>query len=327
MVTAEELKKRRRRGEELTEEERAVLSKSAVEQRVKETGEREKRIGGLIGGGRGERGARRLVEREEAEAQRFGEEAEQAAPILEEAGAFEEVTPRRVSLLPSQPPADVAVTGPALAALSAISGERSILGILRDRGTFSGTLPPITTGEEAFPFPETPETLREAALRQISINSFNKGTSRAEKFGAFIEAIPAVGNRARAWAGGLIEDPKQNQEEALSHINRIKEDASTGQEKVRNGLEDPDFGLDNSRRMEEDIAALEGRIKLLILESAVLQANTDEVNTIQEQIFEAREKVNRYRTASEFGLTAQLTGTGRIIPTDEQMFFELKGGG
>ena len=72
------------------------------------------------------------------------------------------------------------------------------------------------------------------------------------------------------------------------------------------------------------MAHLEGRIQLLILQSSVLQANVDEVNTIVEQIFEAREKVNRYRTASEFGYTAQLTGTGRIIPTDEQMFYELK---
>ena len=76
--------------------------------------------------------------------------------------------------------------------------------------------------------------------------------------------------------------------------------------------------------MEEDLAKLEGRIKLLISTSAQLRASTDNVNLIQENILEAREKVNRYRTASEFGLTAQLTGAGRIIPTDEQLFFELK---
>ena len=78
--------------------------------------------------------------------------------------------------------------------------------------------------------------------------------------------------------------------------------------------------------MEEDIAKLEGRIKLLSNGSALLQADSDNVNLINEKIFEAKEKVNRYRTASEFGFTAQLTGTGRIIPTDEQIFFELREG-
>ena len=89
-------------------------------------------------------------------------------------------------------------------------------------------------------------------------------------------------------------------------------------------MESPDFGLDRAREMEEGVAKLEGRIASLIITSPILQANTDQVNKIQERIFEAKEKANRYRTASELGLTAQLTGTGRIIPTDEQMFFELK---
>ena len=113
-------------------------------------------------------------------------------------------------------------------------------------------------------------------------------------------------------------------QEVINNINKIKEDASTGQEKVRNGLEDPDFGLDNSGRMEANLAKLEGRLKLLTDSSPLLQENTDKLNTLEEQIFEAKEKVNRYRTASTFGLTAELTGTGRIIPTDEQMFRELQ---
>ena len=112
----------------------------------------------------------------------------------------------------------------------------------------------------------------------------------------------------------------------LSHINKIKEDASTGQEKVRNNLEDPDYGLERARQMEEDLAWLHGRLKILINTSAELRANADQVNEMQERILEAREKVSRYRNAASFGLTAQLTGTGRIVPTDELLFLELKGG-
>jgi len=242
---------------------------------------------------------------------------------LETVGAFEEVTPTTTDLS-SPAGSDIPVIGSALKAVSQTVPNRSVLGTARESGLFSNTLPLVRTGEDAFPIPETPETLREAALREISIKSFKKGLSRDEKFGTMVESIPIVGNRARAWASGLISQPSDNVKEVINNVNKIREDASTGQEKVRNGLEDPDFGLDNARRMEANLAELEGRIQLLIDSSPVLQANPDRVNTLQEQIFEAQEKVARYRTASTFGLTAQLTGTGRIIPTDEMMFFELK---
>ena len=170
----------------------------------------------------------------------------------------------------------------------------------------------------------TEETLREASLREISIRSFDEGISRRESVGSLIEAIPIVGQVANRYASGLTETPSSNAQDVLAEINRIKEAASTGQEKVRNNLEEPDFGLSRAREMEEDLAKLEGRIKILILTSSILRASSDNVNTIQEQILEAREKVSRYRRAASFGLTAQLTGTGRVVPTDEQIFFELQ---
>ena len=250
-------------------------------------------------------------------------QAAQAAAELEEAGAFEEVTPGETPPI-GELGTDIPVLSADLAALSQVASPRSLLGIARDNGWFPSLLPPVVTGEEAFPVPETPETLRESALRQIRINSFDEGVSNAESTGTVIEGIPVVGNRARAWAGGLIEQPSDNVNTVLDEINSIKEDASTGQEKVRNGLEDPEFGLGNARSMEERISQLEGRIKLLIITSPVLQASTDNVNRIFGDIFESKEKVSRYRKASRLGLTAQLTGTGRLVPTDEQMFFELK---
>ncbi len=245
------------------------------------------------------------------------------ATQLEQAGVFEEVTPREQPLT-SPLGTDIPIITPSIAALSQIAGERSLLGIARDKGFFPKLLPKLKEGVEEFPTPETPETLREAALREIRQLSFDEGVSNAEGFGTFVEAIPLVGSLARKFAGGLVETPSANADNVIDEINKLKEAASTGQEKVRNGLEDPDYGLDRARQMEAGLAELEGRLKLLISTSPILQANTDEVNKIQEQVLEAKEKVNRYRTASSFGLTAQLTGTGRIIPTDEQMFFELK---
>ena len=242
-----------------------------------------------------------------------------AGQTLEEAGAFEEVTPREVSLAPEERPGGgIPILGPSVSAIQGAIGS-----IVQDT-IFAGEA--VVTGEQAFPIPMTPETVREAALREIKQKSFDEGISLSEGIGSVIESIPVVGSLANKYASGLTQTPSANTQTVLAEINRIKEAASTGQEKVRNGLEDPDFGLDRARSMEEDVSKLEGRIKLLINTSAQLRANTDNVNLIQEQILEAREKISRYRTASEFGLTAQLTGTGRIIPTDEALFFELKGG-
>ena len=237
--------------------------------------------------------------------------------VLQEQGAFEEVTPEEVSLAPETGLAGkIPLLGPSLEAVKTIIG-----GVFKDT-PFAGE--GVVTGEKAFPLTE--ETVREAALTKIRQDSFDKGVSLSESIGSVIEGIPVVGSLANQYASGLTQTPSSNAQTVLAEINKIKEAASTGQEKVRNGLEDPDFGLDRARSMEEDVAKLEGRIKLLISTSAQLRANNDNVLLIQEAILEAKEKISRYRRASTFGLTAQLTGTGRIIPTDEQMFWELQGG-
>ena len=259
------------------------------------------------------------TEADVAKEQRAALPTQQISEQLRQAGAFEEVTPQEVSL---QPETGEGLLAPQKEALLSGAQENSLIGVLRKKGKIKD----LPTGEEEFGVPVTPETEREAALRQVKVNSFNKGLSQRESFGSVIEAIPLVGKLIGKYVGGVVEAPYANQKNVLGEINKLKEAASTGQEKVRNGLEDPDYGLGRAREMEEDIAKLEGRIQLLINSSAVLRANTDEVNLIQEQILEAREKISRYRTASEFGLTAQLTRTGRVIPTDEQLYFELKGG-
>ena len=245
---------------------------------------------------------------------------QQTGQTLQQAGAFEQVTPREVPLAPVTPTGDIAVIGPAAAALAETPGSR----IKFENGQFVREAKKTTTGEEAFPVPVTAETVREESLRQISKNSFNKGISDAESFGTLIESVPVVGQVARKWASGLIETPSANADNVIGEVSKIGDAASTGQEKVRNGLESPEFGLDRARKMEEDVANLEGRIKLLINTSPILRANTDEVNKIQEEILRSKERIARYRQASSFGLTAELTGTGRVVPTDEQLFFELQ---
>lgn len=248
----------------------------------------------------------------------------EAIPILEEAGAFEEVTPREVELSPELK-TDIPFLTPTLGAASQVAKPRSVLGIARDKGWFPKLLPEIKTGEEAFPTPETPEMLREAALRQISIDRFNKGTTEAEKWGAFMETLPGF-SFIDQWVQGVVEAPYGNTKDVLAEIEKIATTATNNQEKTRSGIMPPAFALDRVRIMEERIAELEGRLKSLINESKILQANTDEVNVMMQKILDAKIRTDNFRTTASFAYTAELTGTGRIIPTDEQLYFELKEG-
>ena len=235
----------------------------------------------------------------------------EAPEQLEAAGAFEQVTPERVELSEEAAgPEKFPLVGGTIGAIANL---------------FTSQQREAELGQ-GFDAPISPETTREMALREIRDKSFKEGVTFSESIGTIIEGIPLVGGLARKYAGGLTQTPSANADAVIAEIDKVKEAASTGQEKVRNGLEDPDFGLDRARSMEEQVAKLEGRLKALINVSPILRANTDEVNKIEEGILEAREKIARYRRAASFGLTASLTGTGRTIPTDEQMFFALKEG-
>tara|TARA_Y100000310_G_scaffold56751_1_gene52076 strand:- start:332 stop:1423 length:1092 start_codon:yes stop_codon:yes gene_type:complete len=354
MVTEEEKKKAQRRVEQQRAEGGEVSVKDfnvardftpragGAEVREVDVRSREKQRGNLIrqglspkqqeaelnrlsrsGGGLGQTGiARTGAGLVSGTLEQTGTGVAQPTEALAEAGGFEQVTPREVDLS-SELGTDIPIVTPTLAAFSQAAAPISGLALAQELGYFPNLIPKKITGEEAFSVPLTPETLREVALREISIQSFDEGISRAERFGTFVEGIPLVGNRARAWAGGLIEQPSDNAQTVLNEINDIKEAASTGQEKVRKGLEDPEYGLSRARDMEEDIAKLKGRLKLLIETSPVLKANADQVNGMQEDVLEAEEKVSRYRKAASFGFSASLTGT-RVIATDEQIFLELK---
>lgn len=231
---------------------------------------------------------------------------------LEEAGAFEEVTPTEVSLQPEPGFGEnIPVLGPSTGAI----------------GFAVGNLLPFLKGpnvQKPFDGPLEEGTIREAALREISEQEYKKGISSAEAFGTLVESIPVVGSLARQYAAGLIETPSSNADQVIAELVTIGTEATNNQEKTRSGIMPAPFAMARARDMEESIAELEGRLQLLILSSPILRANSDEVNKIQKAIFDAKIRTDNFRTAASFALTAELTGTGRIVPTDEQMYFALK---
>lgn len=247
---------------------------------------------------------------------------QEAIGRLQGAGAFEQVTPGEVSLQPSPKFGEnIPVVGPSTAAIGSILENAANKGWL---GPLIKTGEGAETSEEAFPTPQTPETLREEAIRKVSQKSYEKGISAGESFGAFVESIPIVGGLVSKYARGLVETPSGNADNVIGEIRSERERAATSAEKVRNGLITPSDGFEIAQQMEINVAELEGRLKLLINTSAILRANTDEINKIQQEILRTKERVNQLRLAAGFAMTAQMSGTGRIIPTDEQLFYELK---
>ena len=246
-------------------------------------------------------------------------ERERISGELEEAGTFEEVTPTEVPLAPrTNVVGELPIVGPAGGAVA-----ESLMANAALKGWLSDVIPSkILTGEAAFPITEG--TLREAALRQISINAYNEGITNGETFGAIVEAIPVVGPLVSRYVGGLVEAPYANSKEVMAEIEKIATTATNNQEKTRSGIMPASFAMNRAREMEERIALLEGRLKLLINTSAILRSNTDEINKLMQAILDAKIRTDNFRTAASFALTAEQTGTGRLIPTDEQMYFELK---
>ena len=244
---------------------------------------------------------------------------QEAPDILEQAGAFEEVEPTKTELS-QELPTDIPIATPTLGAASQISGPRGLIGIARDKGWLGDLLPKKLTGEDAFP--ETEGTLREAALNEIRVETFNKGLTERKSFGAFMELLPGYGFIDQ-WVSGVVESPFEKSKDVLAEIKEIGETATNNQEKTRSGIMTASYAMNRAREMEEEIAELEGRLKLYVINSKILQANPDQVNLWEKEILDVKIRTDNFRTAAAYAFAAETTGT-RIPPTDEQIFFELK---
>ena len=244
------------------------------------------------------------------------EEREQVALELEKAGAFEEVGAREPDLqAPRNRIGELPVVGSSLQSIGSALSQSKFLKGFKGEKSF--------TGEKAFPEPDG-ETLREAALRQIRKDAFDEGISAGESFGTIIEGVPLLSTAATKYASGLIEDPSSNAQFVISNVEKEAQRATNLREKATSGALDPGFVLEQIRDIEENLSELEGRLKLLIITSPILQENTDNVNRMETSIKDAFDRVAAARGEAAPALAGKLTGTGRVIPSDEVLFFELK---
>ncbi len=242
------------------------------------------------------------------------EEREQARAFLDEKGILTEQSPERTELNPPEREGFLETLPVIGASIAAQKGKaNTILGVAVDREMFG-----LKKEKELQTLIQNPETAREKALQQIQKDVLKKGRTRGERFGTFVEGIPAVGSLVAKYASGLIEDPKGNIETILTEIDSERERASVIAEKVFTGkLGNPLLAIQTIETIEDRLAFLEQRIKLLADSSPQLRASSDELDRIEEKILRAKERVFIAKQAAAAGLLAPAT--------DANIFLTLQG--
>lgn len=161
----------------------------------------------------------------------------------------------------------------------------------------------------------TPQDMRTEALSRIEKQEIERGLTANEKFGAFIEGIPLIGNLANQFAGGLIETPSENAREVKSNILKEKRRIANIETNVKLGYLPVEVAQEQINDIEENIQRLESRIKLLINNSPELRFNSDYVNTVETEILLTREKLLQAKLNV-------LTGAS-VNPTEIQLLQQL----
>ncbi len=213
------------------------------------------------------------------------------------------------------------IVGPSIAALKQevpppgeFPGLFNPIGNILQEGMRAGI---IDIPEQATPLLNDPETVRELAQRAIQQDVINEGLSAGEKFGAATEAIPFLGPLVSKYASGLIETPGANARTIVEEITAMGSRATNMREKALTGkMGDPYEAFRQIVDMENKMAARKQRLQLLLVNSAILQADADTINKMEEAILDADQRIFDAKQSAASGLSA--------IPSDASLFSELQ---
>ena len=261
------------------------------------------------------------VESEQAEREAAGRE------FLEERQFFDETRPQREELdLPERTGVEkLPVGGAGIASVGDIIGK--FTDPLVERFFFGGI--PLRGKDfkakdesELQALLDNPETARERAIQEIQKDVITEGTSTSEKFGAVVEAIPIIGSQVAKFAGRMVESPQENVDTLVSDINEIGNIATNTREKALTGKAgDPKVAFDTIVKLEQEVFKAEQRIRLLSLESSVLRADADQINRIETQILDTKQRLFDAKQSIAAGVIAPATDSNVFLTLQE-----LKGG-
>lgn len=117
-----------------------------------------------------------------------------------------------------------------------------------------------------------------------------QGLSAAEEFGVYVEAIPILGGLADKFVRGL-NTPTDNIRDIRTNINGLREAAEFQATQAREGKVDPQTALNTIIEMQDRVIEMETRLKYLIQFSTVLRSSSDDVDTIEVEIFRTKQKL------------------------------------
>jgi len=309
MVSIQEIRRRKKEAEERgVSVSQVPLSEEAKTEKRRQEGQqfiatREKlRSQGV---GKREATSAAIQESQASQAQDIQEQRQaQGIAFVEEQGVAQEEVPLKKELdIQKGAGEDLAAIGGSIGAIKSLltKGKAFIPGVNVDKD---------------FIINADPETAREAAFQTIERSVYQEGLTQNERFGAFIEAIPFVGDKIGRFAGGLIETPSENAETAVQNIRDLRERAANMAEWSQTGKISPYVAIGQLNDMEENLIRLEARFKLLIQFSATLRSNADEINRIEDEILRTKERIFEAK---------QVAAAGAIsVPSDASVYLTLQ---
>lgn len=149
---------------------------------------------------------------------------------------------------------------------------------------------------------QDPTTKREMELQIIQQEVLDKGITDSERLGIFVEAIPIIGTSIDRWVGEIGETPGQNVRTMIAETKKIASDATNTREKVLTGKINREVGLDELNRMENEMARLQQRIKLMSQHSKSLQADGDQLNLMETEILDTQQRIFDAKESVALGL-------------------------
>jgi len=174
-------------------------------------------------------------------------------------------------------------------------------------GPVAGALSETISPSAQQPIISDPQTARDIVLRDIQAKEIKEFQKESRAFGVLIESIPIIGNKISTWSNNLISTPSGDVNDLVKGINKIDERASKLASSSTSGILDPQTATKQIFEMQEKIARMEQRIKLLSLQSPELRANAEQLKNIEESILTTKQNLQAALDKIAFGITGQAT--------------------
>ena len=161
----------------------------------------------------------------------------------------------------------------------------------------------LHTQTQTLPLEQRETFFQLGSKRLIEKEILQKRLTFDEQAGVQIEAIPGIGSLARKYAR-TIQTPSKQVDDIRALILDFDEQITFAQDI---SIDNSSLAFDNLDSIESQILKLESKIQQLIIISAELRANPEEIDKIENEILIRRQKIFSTRRSIAKALAAQQT--------------------